>query len=33
MDGGRRAGNQADYRNLVKLAQCYDIIHTTGGYP
>jgi trimethylamine--corrinoid protein Co-methyltransferase len=33
MDGGRRTGNQADYRNLVKLAQCYDIIHTTGGYP
>lgn len=32
-DGGRRAGNQEDYRKLVKLAQSYDIIHTTGGYP
>ena len=33
LDGGRRTGNQADYRNLLKLAQSYDIIHTTGGYP
>ncbi|MDG3576196.1 trimethylamine methyltransferase family protein [Rhizobium sp. YJ-22] len=32
-DGGRRAGNQEDYRKLLKLAQSYDIIHTTGGYP
>jgi trimethylamine--corrinoid protein Co-methyltransferase len=32
-EGGRRAGNQEDYRKLVKLAQSYDIIHTTGGYP
>ncbi|MCF3638902.1 trimethylamine methyltransferase family protein [Rhizobium sp. TRM95111] len=32
-EGGRRAGNQEDFRKLVKLAQCYDIIHTTGGYP
>jgi trimethylamine--corrinoid protein Co-methyltransferase len=32
-DGGRRAGNQADFRKLIKLAQHYDIIHTTGGYP
>lgn len=32
-DGGRRAGNQEDYRKLVKLAQSYDVIHTTGGYP
>jgi len=32
-EGGRRAGNQDDYRKLVKLAQSYDIIHTTGGYP
>ncbi|MDR6757630.1 trimethylamine--corrinoid protein Co-methyltransferase [Mycoplana sp. BE70] len=31
--GGRRAGNQEDFRKLVKLAQCYDVIHTTGGYP
>ncbi|MBL0372101.1 trimethylamine methyltransferase family protein [Rhizobium sp. KVB221] len=33
LDGGRRTGNQKDYRNLLKLAQSYDIIHTTGGYP
>lgn len=32
-DGGRRTGNQEDYRKLVKLAQSYDIVHTTGGYP
>ncbi|TRL40032.1 trimethylamine methyltransferase family protein [Rhizobium straminoryzae] len=32
-EGGRRAGNQEDYRKLVKLAQCYDIVHCTGGYP
>jgi trimethylamine--corrinoid protein Co-methyltransferase len=32
-DGGRRTGNQEDFRKLVKLAQSYDIIHTTGGYP
>jgi trimethylamine---corrinoid protein Co-methyltransferase len=33
IQGGRRAGNQKDFRNLVKLAQRYDIIHCTGGYP
>jgi trimethylamine--corrinoid protein Co-methyltransferase len=33
MQGGRRAGNQQDFRNLVKLAQRYDIIHCSGGYP
>jgi trimethylamine---corrinoid protein Co-methyltransferase len=32
-DGGRRAGNQADFRKLIKLAQSYDVIHCTGGYP
>jgi trimethylamine--corrinoid protein Co-methyltransferase len=32
-DGGRRAGNQEDFRKLVKLAQCYDVVHCTGGYP
>lgn len=32
-EGGRRAGNQEDFRKLVKLAQSYDVIHTTGGYP
>jgi len=33
MQGGRRAGNQRDFRNLVKLAQRYDVIHCSGGYP
>lgn len=33
MQGGRRPGNQKDFRNLIKLAQRYDIIHCTGGYP
>ena len=33
MQGGRRAGNQNDFRNMVKLAQRYDIVHCTGGYP
>ena len=33
MQGGRRAGNQQDFRNLVKLAQRYDVISCTGGYP
>ena len=32
-EGGRRAGNQEDFRKLVKLAQSYGVIHTTGGYP
>ena len=33
MDGGRRPGNTADFQNLLKLAQSYNIIHMTGGYP
>ncbi len=33
MDKGRRAGNQEDFRNLVRLGQSYNIIHLTGGYP
>ena len=32
-DGGRRTGNQEDYRKLLKLAQSYDVVHLTGGYP
>lgn len=32
-EGGRRAGNREDFRKLIKLAQSYDIIHMTGGYP
>jgi len=33
LDGGRRAGNQADFRNFLKLAQMHNILMTTGGYP
>ena len=31
--GGRRAGNRADFRNLVRLAQCLNSVQTHGGYP
>ncbi|GAB4183184.1 MAG: trimethylamine methyltransferase family protein [Thalassobaculales bacterium] len=33
MERGRRPGAQEDFRNLVKLAQSFNIIHCTGGYP
>ena len=33
LQGGRRAGNQKDFRNLVRLAQRYDVVHASGGYP
>jgi trimethylamine--corrinoid protein Co-methyltransferase len=33
IDGGRRPGNQADYRNFLKLAQMHNVLHCTGGYP
>ena len=33
VDSGRRPGNQADFRNFIRLAQLHNIIHTTGGYP
>lgn len=33
LEGGRRPGSQADYRNFLKLAQSLDIIHVMGGYP
>ena len=32
-DHGRRPGSQNDFRNLVRLAQTFNIIHMTGGYP
>ncbi|MGB3643643.1 MAG: trimethylamine methyltransferase family protein [Mesorhizobium sp.] len=32
-DRGRRSGNQADYRNFLRLAQMHNILHATGGYP
>ena len=31
--GGRRSGNQADFRNFLKLGQYFNIIHLFGGYP
>lgn len=33
IDGGRRPGNRADYQNLVRLTQSFNILHTIGGYP
>ena len=33
LDNGRRPGNRADFQNLIRLAQSYNIIHMTGGYP
>jgi len=33
LDGGRRPGNQKDYRNFLRLAQMHNILNTTGGYP
>lgn len=32
-DGGRRTGNLADFRNLLKLSQVFNCIHFLGGYP
>ncbi len=32
-DAGRRPGSQADFRNLVRLGQSFNILHLTGGYP
>ncbi len=31
--GGRRTGNRADFRNLVRLAQSLNSVQTHGGYP
>jgi len=33
LEGGRRIGNREDYQNLLKLAQIFNCIHFTGGYP
>ncbi len=33
LDGGRRAGNQQDYRNFLRLTQHFNIIHFSSGYP
>jgi trimethylamine--corrinoid protein Co-methyltransferase len=32
-ESGRRPGNQTDYRNFLKLAQFFNIIHCVMGYP
>lgn len=32
-DRGRRVGNFADYENLVRLGQSFNVIHLFGGYP
>ena len=32
-DTGRRTGNQADYRNFLKLSQLHNVLHMNGGYP
>jgi trimethylamine---corrinoid protein Co-methyltransferase len=32
-DRGRRPGSQADFRELIKLGQFFNIIHLSGGYP
>ncbi len=33
LERGRRPGNFADYVDLVKLAQCLNVVHFCGGYP
>jgi trimethylamine--corrinoid protein Co-methyltransferase len=33
LEGGRRPGSHEDFRNLVRLAQSFNILHMTGGYP
>ncbi len=33
MDTGRRSGNTADFQNLLRLSQYFNIIHLIGGYP
>lgn len=33
IEGGRRTGNQVDFRNFLKLSQQHTILHVNGGYP
>ncbi len=33
LERGRRPGNFADFKDLVKLAQCLNVVHFCGGYP
>jgi len=30
LDGGKRAGNLADFQDLVRLTQAFDVVHVTG---
>ena len=32
LEGGRRPGNRADFRDFLKLGQSFNILHLTGGY-
>ena len=32
LEGGRRPGNRADFRDFLKLGQTFNILHLTGGY-
>ena len=33
LDRGRRVGNRADYQNLLRLAQMFNVVHFLAGYP
>ncbi|MGI9029982.1 MAG: trimethylamine methyltransferase family protein, partial [Ilumatobacteraceae bacterium] len=33
LDGVRRPGTRAGFRDLLKLCQCFNIVHFAGGYP
>ncbi len=33
LDRGRRSGTRADFQELVKLGQAFNILHVSGGYP
>jgi trimethylamine--corrinoid protein Co-methyltransferase len=33
LQGGRRTGNREDFRNLLKLAQQFNVMHFVSGYP
>ncbi len=33
LEGGRRSGTRADFRNFIRLGQTLDAIHIWGGYP
>ena len=33
MDGGRRVGNRADFQNLIRLGQMFNVVHFLSGYP